>query len=237
MAEPKLSEDNLLQEVIVKSGGSGYSEHVVAKVTGTMENEFELGPVTVENGKIVKVGIRKATSWNFIPLAFYKGEKLAFSGTAEEKYPCGQIIEEKNTFPGSCMGRSENMMRKAYPCMKRTTPEAKSTERTYTGTPTPIDPDDYKPAKGSNSESLWLKLRQEAKDKFGREFGGQEANKWVVDKYKLKGGKFPVKLLEHWRENLKHGLFEGYDKDFDQTFESEYDHGRRIKHKQLGKNK
>ena len=41
--------------------------------------------------------------------------------------------------------------------------------------PTPIDPDDYKPVKGSNSESLWLKLRQDAKDKFGREFGGQEA--------------------------------------------------------------
>ena len=237
LAEPKLSEDNLLQEVIVKSGGSGYSEHVVAKVTGTMENEFELGPVTVENGKIVKVGIRKATSWNFIPLAFYKGEKLAFSGTAEEKYPCGQIIEEKKYLSGVLHGKVRKYDEKGIPLHEKDYVRGQKHGTHIYWYPTPIDPDDYKPAKGSNSESLWLKLRREAKDKFGREFGGQEANKWVVDKYKLKGGKFPVKLLEHWRENLKHGLFEGYDKDFDQTFESEYDHGRRIKHKQLGKNK
>ena len=105
LAEPKLSDDNILNEIIVISGGSGYSDEVVAKVTGTMENEFELGPVTVENGQIVKVGVKKSTTWNLIPLAFFKGEKLAFSGTAEEKYPCGQIIEEKKFLSGVLNGK------------------------------------------------------------------------------------------------------------------------------------
>ena len=68
-----------------------------------MENDFELGPVKIENGKIVKVGVKKATTWNFVPLAFCKGEKLPFSGTAEEKYPSGQILEEKgNSFRECC---------------------------------------------------------------------------------------------------------------------------------------
>ena len=72
--EPRLSGNNILKEIIIISGGSGYSEQVVAKVTGTMENDFELGPVKIENGKIVKVGVKKATTWNFVPLAFCKGE-------------------------------------------------------------------------------------------------------------------------------------------------------------------
>ena len=233
IAEPRLSGNNILKEINIISGGSGYSEQVVAKVTGTMENDFELGPVKIENGKVVKVGVKKATTWNFVPLAFCKGEKLPFSGTAEEKYPNGQILEEKEFLSGLLHGKVRKYDQRGIPLHEKDYVRGQKHGTHIYWYPTPIDPDDYKPVKGSNSESLWLKLRQDAKDKFGREFGGQEANKWVVDRYKLKGGKFPVKLLEHWRENLKHGLFEGYDKDFDQTFESEYDHGRRIKHKVL----
>ena len=41
--------------------------------------------------------------------------------------------------------------------------------------------------------------------------GSAKSNEWVVSRYKLGGGSFGVKLLEHWFENKKHGLFEGFD--------------------------
>jgi len=239
-AEPEISEDNILQKVILKSGGSGYSDQVIAKVTGAMANEFDLGPVTVVNGKITEVGIKKATTWNFIPLAFCEDEKFAFSGTAEEKYPSGQIIEESKYLSGVLHGKVRKYNEKGIPLHEKDYVKGEKHGTHIYWYPKPLDPDDYKPTKGSDSESLptlWLKLRKQAKDKYGRDFGKQKPNEWVVDNYKLKGGKFPVKLLEHWQDNLKHGLFEGYDKDFDQTFESEYDKGHRIKHKTFGKNK
>ena len=42
------------------------------------------------------------------------------------------------------------------------------------------------------------------------------------DKFKLEGGSFQVKLLEHWKNNLKHGLFEGFDAKSNKTFKDEY---------------
>ena len=239
-AEPELSEDNVLLKINLIENGSGYSDQVIAKITGAMANEFELGPVTVVNGKITKVGIKKSASWNLIPLAFCGAEKFSFSGTVEERYPNGQIIEEKKYLSGVLHGKVKKYSEKGIPLHEKDYVKGQKHGTHIYWYPKPLDPDDYKPAKGGDGESLpslWLKLRKDAKDKFGREFGGQEANAWVVRNYKLKGGKFPVKLLEHWQGNLKHGLFEGYDKDFDQTFESEYKKGDRIKHKPLGKNK
>ena len=71
--------------------------------------------------------------------------------------------------------------------------------------------------------------------KFGSEFGSNEANKWVVNKFKLEGGSFQVKLLEHWKNNLKHGLFEGFDAKSNKTFKDEYRMGLRIKHQTFDK--
>ena len=240
LAKPKVTEDNELLEITLNSGGSGYSDQVTAKVTGAMANEFELDPVIVTNGKLMKVGIKRSTAWNFVPLAFCGDEKFAFSGTAEEKYPSGQIIEESKYLSGILHGKVRKFKEKGIPLHEKDYVQGQKHGTHIYWYPKPLDPDDYKPTKGKDSEvlpTLWLKLRKEAKDKFGTDFGGLKANKWVVENYKLKGGKFPVRLLEHWKNNLKHGLFEGYDKDFDQTFESEYDEGHRIMHKSLGKNK
>jgi hypothetical protein len=234
LAEPELTDENLLEEVSLKSGGSGYSDQVLARVTGAMANEFELGPVTVENGKVVKVGVKKTTAWNFIPLAFCGDEKFAFSGTVEEKFPSGQIIEESKYLSGELHGKIRKYNEKGIPLHEKDYLHGQKNGTHIYWYPKPMDPDDYKPSKSSDSEllpTLWLKLRKEAKGKFGRDFGRQKSNKWVVDNYKLQGGKFPVRILEHWQANLKHGLFEGYDKDFIQTFESDYEEGQRIKHK------
>ena len=51
-------------------------------------------------------------------------------------------------------------------------------------------------------------MHSKAKEKFESD---HESNQWVVKNYRLKGGSFQLKLLEHWHQNLKHGLFEGFD--------------------------
>ena len=69
------------------------------------------------------------------------------------------------------------------------------------------------------------------------EYGRAESNEWVIDTYKMEGGSFGVKLLEHWHHNLKHGLFEGFDEFGNKTFKDEYKQGLRIKHRTFDKTK
>ena len=56
-------------------------------------------------------------------------------------------------------------------------------------------------------------------------------------KLQTEGGSFQVKLLEHWLDNQKHGLFEGFDEFGNKTFKDDYSHGKRIKHKIFDKTK
>jgi len=237
---PEVGEDGTLTKIIIQSGGAGYSEQVVAKVTGAMANEFELGSVVVEKGEIVSVPIIKASKWNLVPLAFHKEEKFPFSGTIEKKFPNGQIITEAPYLSGVLHGQVKKFNEQGIPISRKDYVKGLKHGTHIFFYPKPIDPENYKPPSDVDAESLptlWLKLRKEAKDKFGQEYGGQKANAWVVAQYLLpmNGGKFQVRLLEHWKNNLRHGLFEAYDKDFYQTYESEYEDGRRIKHKSLDK--
>ena len=50
IATAELGKKDQLTKIVIQSGGAGYSDQVVAKVTGAMANEFELGPVVVERG-------------------------------------------------------------------------------------------------------------------------------------------------------------------------------------------
>ena len=51
-----------------------------------------------------------------------------------------------------------------------------------------------------------ISARSEAKVKFVKEYG-HESNQWVVKNFKLQGGSFQVKQLEHWKDNLKNMVF------------------------------
>ena len=80
--------------------------------------------------------------------------------------------------------------------------------------------------------TLWLKIRNDAKEKFGKEFGKHESNEWVVDN---------ISWQEVFRSSYsnvagqqKHGLFEGLMIG-NKTFKDDYDKGLRIKHKPLTK--
>ena len=80
-------------------------------------------------------------------------------------------------------------------------------------------------------------MHSKAKEKFGKEYGSHESNQWVVQNYRLKGGSFQLKLLEHWHQNLKHGLFEGFDELSNKKFKDEYNYGKRTKHQIFDKQK
>jgi hypothetical protein len=58
-----------------------------------------------------------------------------------------------------------------------------------------------------------------------------------VENYKMAGGSFQVKLLEHWENNQKHGLFEGFDRFGNKTFKDEYKKSIRVKHRIFDKTK
>ena len=238
IAIPSLTEENQLHEVVVHNGGKGYSDQVIARVTGVMADEFELGPVVVENGVIKKVGIVKAdAAWSRIPLAFCNDEKFPFSGTTEKKYPGGQVITETKYLSGVLHGKVRKFNEIGIPLFEKDYLHGEKEGTHIYWYPKPLDPEGYKPKETDTEPTLWLTLRKKAKVKFGRDSDVNEANSWVVTQYRLEGGKFQVRLLEHWKKNLKHGLFEGYDKNYYQTFESEFAHGHRIKHKTFDKNK
>ena len=69
--------------------------------------------------------------------------------------------------------------------------------------PYPLDPDNYVSKGDIKYASLWTEINEKAKKKFRKEYGRAESNEWVIDTYKMEGGSFGVKLLEHWHHNLQ----------------------------------
>ena len=232
-ALPELTKDGKLTNIIISKPGSGYSDKVIAKVVGANSSKFQLGNVNVESGKITKIEINKRFTWSKEPLAFIIDEDQAFSGTIETKFPSGQVIEETNYLSGKIHGKSIRYDRTGIPVADKDYVHGKKHGTHIFWFPKPIDPSDYVPKRSPDGDllpTLWIYLQAEAKEKFGKKYPTHESNQWVVKNYKLQGGSFQVKLLEHWNENLKHGLFEGFDEFSNKTFKDEYRMGLRIKH-------
>ena len=55
--------------------------------------------------------------------------------------------------------------------------------------------------------------------------------------FRQKQGYQQVRLLEHWDNNKKHGLFEGFDRFGNKTFKDEFKYGLRVKHRTFDKTK
>ena len=240
IALPELTISGKLVRLIVSSGGIGYSNQVKAYVSGANEHTFKLGEVKVDGGKVFDVPVIESSLWSNTPIAYYGNELEPFSGTIEQKFPSGQIIEETPYLSGQIHGQVIRYEERGIPIFSKDYDHGQKNGTHIYWYPTPIDPDNYVPEARQDGElipTLWLKIRNDAKEKFGKEFGKHESNKWVVDKYKLAGGSFQVKLLEHWLDNKKHGLFEGFDEIGNKTFKDDYDKGLRIKHKTFDKTK
>ena len=59
----------------------------------------------------------------------------------------------------------------------------------------------------------------------------------MIEAFRLKGGAFQVKLLEHWKDNRKNGLFEAYDRFGNKRYKDEYNKGLRTSHRIFDKDK
>jgi len=234
IALPEITKDGKLVKLIMNSKGNGYSENVKAVVTGSMGNAFELGQVKVENGEIHGVEIVKTSIWHSSPKLFWGEEELPFSGTIEKRFPNGQILTQNQYLSGEMHGKSERFNESGIPIYSKDYKKGLKHGTHIYWFSEPMDPESYIQIK---YETLWSKILEEAKEKFGTEYGKQESNKWIVENYKLDGGSFQVRLLEHWENNQKHGLFEGFDRFGNKTFKDEYKSGLRIKHRTFDKTK
>ena len=60
---------------------------------------------------------------------------------------------------------------------------------------------------------------------------------YVINLFRQNQGYQQVRLLEHWDNNQKHGLFEGFDRFGNKTFKDDFKYGLRIKHRIFDKTK
>jgi len=241
VALPEVTESGELVNLIITNKGKGYSNAVTAHVEGAQGSSIILGNPYVNKGHIQSIPIKETGKWNANPLAFHKGETKPFSGISETILPSGQIIAETPYLIGKIHGKALKYTPSGIPVFSK---EYKMGQKHGTHIfwfDDPQDPDDYTPSKSRSGEllpSLWAKVRDEAEEKFGEDnLGSGKANKWVVETYRLKGGEFQVRLLEHWHNNRKSGLFEGFDYLGNKTFKDEYKLGLRTKHKIFDKTK
>ena len=155
----------------------------------------------------------KIISVNVLKNSFWNHTPLLYHG--EDNYPySGTIITKYKT--GQIIEETQYLSGKKHGTQNR---------------------DGYKSPEGKQYASLWMEINEIAKEKFKGDAGSPKCNQWVISKFKLAGGDFGVKLLEHWNNNKKHGLFEGFDKFGNKTFKDEYKFGLRTKHRIFDKTK
>ena len=234
VALPEITKSGKLVRLIIKSGGSGYSNDVKAIVTGSMGNYFVLGNVKVVKGQIKDVEIIKTASWHSAPKAFWGNEELPYSGTIEKLFTTGQVMFQKQFLAGVMHGKWQRFSEIGIPIFSKEYVNGEKQGTHIFWYDEPVEPEGYKEI---NTKTLWYKINERAKENFGEEYSGHESNKWIVEKYKLEGGSFQVRLLEHWEKNHKHGLFEGFDRFGNKTFKDEFKMGLRIKHRIFDKTK
>ena len=240
-ALPELNHEGEVISFVITDSGYGYSDKVKAIVVGTHAEKFSLGKPLVEKGKVKSLPLLSSSIWNHEPLAFLKDEAEPFSGTAESILPSGQIILETPFLMGKYHGKVLKYTPQGIPVSSREFSYGKKQGAHIFWFQDPLDPDGFKPTKSKSGDllpSLWAKVKDDALAKFGKNnLGSGKANKWIVETYRLRGGEFQVQLLEHWKDNRRHGLFEGYDYLGNKTFKDEYKYGLRTKHKTFDKTK
>ena len=234
IAQPILNNSNRLTKVVIINEGNGYSNFVKATVTGPNNHLFELDTTDIRNGSIKRVGIKKASIWQDSITYYSKETNLPFSGTTEKRYIGGQILEMRPILSGKTHGTLIKFNREGIPIYSKDYKNGQKHGTHIFWFDQPVDPEDFVPFRNEKDEiihSLWRAIKEESNSKFGTASNSDEANEWVINQYKIRGGSFQVNKLEHWKNNLKHGLFEGYDQIGNKTFKDEYHYGLRTKHK------
>jgi len=239
IALPELTKGGKLVNLIIKSGGAGYSNNVDAIVTGSMGKDFKIGHVVVRNGTITDVKVIKSSIWHSTPIAFWGNEDLPYSGTLEKKFANGQVMFQKKYLAGKIHGKWEMFKSNGLKVFSKEFLEGKKNGTHLFWYDDPQQPDGYVYVKNDKIQNgtLWLEVNELAREKFGNKYGTAESNNYVMKQFTGKQGYQQVRLLEHWKNNQKHGLFEGFDRFGSKTFKDEFKHGLRIKHRTFDKTK
>lgn len=239
VALPELTKSGKLVNLIMKSGGTGYSNNVEAIVTGSMGNTFKLGRVAVRNGKITKVKVIKSSIWSSSPIAFWGNEELPYSGTIEKKFSNGQVMFQKKYLTGKLHGTWEMFKSNGLKVFSKEFIKGKKNGTHIFWYDEPKQPEGYVYVKNNNivNGTLWLEVNELAKEKYGLDYGTAKSNLYVMEQFWKRQGFQQVRLLEHWENNKKHGLFEGFDRFGSKTFKDEFKHGLRVKHRTFDKTK
>tara|TARA_B100001248_G_C27345060_1_gene438289 strand:- start:95 stop:1054 length:960 start_codon:yes stop_codon:yes gene_type:complete len=234
IASPLLSKTGVIKKFVITNGGNGYSDHVDAKVIGAMSEKIILGDVVTKNGKIIELALISGSRWNEEPLAFIKGDAEPYTGKIEKRFSNGQIMEEDSYLNGKLHGTSKKFKSSGIPVFAKDYFNGKKTGTHIYWYSKPIEPTDYIPQTGNDGnilQTLWHYLQDQAKKKFKDQYPSKDSNDWIVKNFRLQGGSFQVKQLEHWKKGLKNGLWEGFESDGKKTFKDEYELGKRTKHK------
>jgi hypothetical protein len=239
VALPEITKSGKLVKLIMQSGGEGYSKDVKAVVTGSMGNAFKLGKVFVKDGEIMGVEIEKSSLWHSSPKAFWGDEELPYSGTIEKLFPNGQVMFEKQFLAGLLHGKWYMFEKNGLKKFSKDYIQGKKQGTHIYYFDEPLAPDGYIYEKDGVKipGSLWLEVNEDAKEKYGKEYGSPESNQYVIQLFKANQGFQQVKLLEHWENNQKDGLFEGFDRFGNKTFKDEFKLGLRVKHRTYDKTK
>jgi antitoxin component YwqK of YwqJK toxin-antitoxin module len=234
IASPILSKTGIVKKFVITKGGNGYSDDVNARVIGAMAENIILGDVLTKNGKIIELNLIKGSRWNEEPLVFIKGDEEPYTGKIEKNFSNGQTMEEDSYLNGKLHGTSKRYKNSGIPVSAKDYVNGKKSGTHIYWYSKPIEPTDYIPEIGNDGntlQTLWHHLQEQAKEKFKNNYPSKESNSWIVKNYRLEGGSFQVKQLEHWKDGLKNGLWEGFESDGKKKFKDEYELGTRIKHK------
>ena len=241
---PEIDKKGRVVRLIVTAGGSGYSPTTKAEVVGTGSETFKLGRVTVDNGKVTAVDFISGGEWYDTPRVHAFGadgrvEALPYSGTAKLTFDNGQVHETKRFLSGELHGKWERFRQNGIQVFDKEFTRGEKHGAHIYYFHNPIDPEDYKTQSDAHLKkkiyaSLWLEVHEDARRKFPQ-YPSPEANEWAIKKYEARGGEFQVHLLEHYENNRRHGLFEGFDYLGNPTFKDDYKEGLRKSHKTFDK--
>ena len=230
---PEINNEGIVVNLIVKKGGKGYSKKVEILATGSGSEKFKFGDVNVQDGQIKDVKILKTAKWYFLPTAFWGEENFPYTGVVENKFPNGQNLTEEHYLNGLLHGSSKRFTERGVPVYKKDFKNGLKNGTHIYYFDIPLNPD----SNLGQKQTLWEKINEEYEGKQKTYNNRNRINAEMIEAFRLKGGAFQVKLLEHWKDNRKDGLFEAYDRFGNKRYKDEYKKGLRTSHRIFDKDK
>ncbi|MBT7650214.1 MAG: hypothetical protein HN553_04470 [Opitutae bacterium] len=230
---PEINKQGTLVSLLIRNGGSGYSQDVEAKITGSGNGDIQINKISVKNGVITDIQLEGKSKWYLLPTAFWGNETFPFTGTVEKKFPNGQNLTIQQYSNGLLHGVSKRFTIMGLPVynMEYLKGLKHGTHIYYYDIP--INPD----SAGESKKTLWAEINDSYNIEGKPTKDVSKINEDIVETFRLKGGAFQIKLLEHWDNNQKDGLFEAFDRYGNKMYKDEYKLGLRVNHRTFDKDK